>query len=57
MMLIAGNPTMMTSMMAHRINYYGDYGVANALGLFSYALTAVTAWIYLRLTLAREARR
>lgn len=57
LMLIAGNPTMMTSMMAHRINYYGDYGVANALGLFSYALTAVTAWIYLRLTLAREARR
>lgn len=54
MMLIAGNPTMMTSMMAHRITYYGDYGVANALGLFSYALTAVTAWIYLRLTLRRE---
>ncbi|RUR34660.1 ABC transporter permease [Vreelandella nanhaiensis] len=55
MMLIAGNPTMMTSMMAHRITYYGDYGIANALGLFSYALTAVTAWIYLRLTLRREA--
>lgn len=54
MMLIAGNPTMMTSMMAHRITYYGDYGIANALGLFSYALTAVTAWIYLRLTLRRE---
>ncbi|UYF99488.1 ABC transporter permease [Halomonas sp. GD1P12] len=57
MMLLSGNPTMMTSMMAHRITYYGDYGVANALGLFSYALTAVTAWIYLRLTLAREARQ
>ncbi|MCS2610867.1 ABC transporter permease [Halomonas dongshanensis] len=57
MMLIAGNPTMMTSMMAHRITYYGDYGVANALGLFSYALTAVTAWVYLRLTLARETQR
>lgn len=54
MMLIAGNPTMMTSMMAHRITYYGDYGIANALGLFSYALTAVTAWVYLRLTLRRE---
>ncbi|HDZ49022.1 hypothetical protein LCGC14_0072050 [marine sediment metagenome] len=55
LMLIAGNPTMMTSMMAHRITYYGDYGIANALGLFSYALTAVTAWVYLRLTLRREA--
>lgn len=54
MMLVAGNPTMMTSMMAHRITYYGDYGIANALGLFSYALTAVTAWVYLRLTLRRE---
>ena len=55
LMLIAGNPTMMTSMMAHRITYYGDYGIANALGLFSYALTAMTAWVYLRLTLRREA--
>ncbi|RUR39612.1 ABC transporter permease [Vreelandella populi] len=55
MMLISGNPTMMTAMMAHRITYYGDYGIANALGLFSYALTAVTAWVYLRLTLRREA--
>lgn len=57
MMLLSGNPTMMTAMMAHRITYYGDYGVANALGLFSYALTAVSAWVYLRLTLARETRR
>ncbi|MCP1328020.1 ABC transporter permease, partial [Halomonas sp. 707D4] len=45
MMLLSGNPTMMTAMMAHRITYYGDYGVANALGLFSYALTAVSAWV------------
>ncbi|WP_447554208.1 ABC transporter permease [Vreelandella sp. EE22] len=57
MMLVSGNPNMMTTMMAHRITYYGDYGIANALGLFSYALTAVTAWVYLRLTLSQEARQ
>lgn len=57
MMIIAGNPTMMTAMMAHRVTYYGDYAVANALGLFSYLLTAVAAWVYLRLTLRREVSR
>ncbi|MDO8882558.1 MAG: ABC transporter permease subunit [Pseudotabrizicola sp.] len=51
MMVIAGNPTMMTSMMAHRVTYYGDYAVANALGLFSYLITAVAAYAYLRMTL------
>lgn len=54
MMLIAGNPTMMTSMMAHRVTYYGDYAVANALGLFSYMITAVAAYAYLRITLAQQ---
>ncbi|MCE8020630.1 sugar ABC transporter permease [Halomonas sp. MCCC 1A11036] len=57
MMIVAGNPTMMTAMMAHRVTYYGDYAVANALGLFSYLLTAFAAWLYLRTTLAREVRR
>ncbi len=57
MMLIAGNPTMMTSMMAHRVTYYGDYAVANALALFSYLITAVAAWAYLRVTLRREMAR
>ena len=56
MMIIAGNPTMMTAMMAHRVTYYGDYAVANALGLFSYLITALAAWAYLRLSLSREAR-
>lgn len=56
MMLIAGNPTMITSVMSHRVTYYGDYAVANALGLFSYALTAVAAWAYLRLALEKELR-
>ncbi len=54
-MLISGNPTMMTAMMAHRVTYYGDYAVANALGLFSYLLTAVAAWAYLRMTLKAKA--
>lgn len=57
MMIIAGNPTMMTSMMAHRVTYYGDYAAANALGLFSYLLTAVAAWVYLRLSLGRNEAR
>ena len=48
-MMISGNtPTMMTVDMAFRINAYGDYGTANALGLISYLLTGAVAWIYLR---------
>lgn len=57
MMIVAGNPTMMTAMMAHRVTYYGDYPVANALGLFSYLITAIAAWAYLRLTLERGTGR
>ena len=48
LMINAQSPTMMTVDMAWRINSYGDYEVANALGFISYALTAVIAWIYLR---------
>lgn len=48
-MMVAGSqPTMLTVDMAFRINAYGDYAVANALGVISYLMTAVTAWIYLR---------
>lgn len=48
-MMISGNtPTMLTVDMAFRINAYGDYGTANALGLISYLLTGAVAWIYLR---------
>jgi hypothetical protein len=39
---------MLTADMAFRINAYGDYGVANALGFISYLMTGVVAWIYLR---------
>ena len=48
LMINAQSPTMMTVDMAWRINSYGDYEVANALGFISYAVTAVVAWIYLR---------
>ena len=48
-MMVAGSqPTMLTVDMAFRINSYGDYRTANALGLMSYGITAVAAWIYLR---------
>jgi len=48
MMVSGESPTMMTVDMAFRINFYGDYGVANALGLISYVMTGVVAWAYLR---------
>ncbi|MGI9423195.1 MAG: ABC transporter permease [Hyphomicrobiaceae bacterium] len=47
-MVNAQTPTMLTVDMAFRINTYGDYGVANALGFISYLMTGVVAWIYLR---------
>jgi len=47
-MVSGGSPTMLTVDMAFRINAYSDYGVANALGFMSYAMTGVTAWLYLR---------
>lgn len=48
LMINAQTPTMLTVDMAWRINAYGDYPVANALGFISYAMTAVIAWLYLR---------
>ncbi len=48
LMINAQTPTMLTADMAFRINAYGDYGVANALGFISYLMTGVVAWIYLR---------
>jgi len=55
LMLSGQSPTMMTVQMAYRINQHGDYGVANALGLISYLMTAVVAWIYLRETMRERA--
>ena len=48
LMINAQSPTMLTVDMAFRINAYGDYGVANALGFVSYLMTGMVAWIYLR---------
>ena len=57
-MMVAGSqPTMLTVDMAFRINSYGDYHTANALGVISYAMTAVAAWIYLRHHVRREGTR
>lgn len=55
LMINAQSPTMITASMAFRINAYGDYGVANALGVISLLTTSVVAWIYLRQTM-REHR-
>ena len=57
-MMVAGSePTMLTVDMAFRINAYGDYATANALGVISYAMTAVAAWIYLRHSVRQEPGR
>ena len=48
LMISGESPTMMTVDMAFRINNYGDYGTANALGFISYLMTAACAWIYLK---------
>lgn len=48
-MLIGGKtPTTVTVDIAHRVTYFGDYGVANALGVFTYLMVLVTAIYYLR---------
>lgn len=51
MMINAQSPTMITANMAFRINAYGDYGVANALGVISLLTTSAVAWVYLRQTM------
>ena len=56
-MMVAGSqPTMLTVDMAFRINSYGDYGTANALGVISYLIAGTVAWIYLRHNVKREAQ-
>ena len=48
-MLIGGkSPTTITVDIAHRVNYFRDFGVANALGVCSYFLVLFTAIYYLR---------
>lgn len=48
LMINAQTPTMITADIAFRINAYGDYGVADALGVISLLVTSAVAWIYLR---------
>ncbi|WP_105440187.1 ABC transporter permease [Neorhizobium sp. T25_13] len=55
LMINAQSPTMLTADIAFRVNSYGDYGVANALGLISLVLAASVAWIYLRASLKERA--
>lgn len=57
LMINAQSPTMITANMAFRINAYGDYGVANALGLISYLMTGAVSWIYLRYAVLERGRQ
>ena len=53
-MLIGGKvPTTVTVDIAHRVTYFGDYGVANALGTLAYLMVFVAAIYYLRYTVKR----
>ncbi|MBS1181193.1 MAG: transporter permease [Proteobacteria bacterium] len=51
LMINAQTPTMITADIAFRLNTYRDYGVANALGLISLAITGSVAWFYLRVNM------
>ncbi len=48
LMIGTGTPTMMTVDIAFRVNSYGDYPVANAMGVISYLMCAALSWFYLR---------
>lgn len=57
-MMVAGSqPTMLTVDMAFRINAYGDYATANALGVITYLISAGAAIVYLRRGMAQEGAR
>ena len=56
LMINAQSPTMITANMAFRINAYGDYGVANALGTISLLMTSLVAWVYLRQTMKEHGK-
>ncbi len=55
LMINAQSPTMLTADIAFRVNSYGDYGVANALGIVSLVLASSVAWIYLRASMKERA--
>ncbi len=55
-MMVAGSqPTMLTVDMAFRINAYGDYATANALGVITYLISAGAAILYLKRGMSKEA--
>lgn len=54
-MLIGGKiPTTITVDIAHRVNYFRDFGVANSLGVISYMLVLFTAFYYLRTSMQKQ---
>jgi ABC-type spermidine/putrescine transport system permease subunit I len=54
-MLIGGKvPTTVTVDIAHRVTYFGDYGVANALGVLSYVMVLFVAVYYLRYSVKKS---
>ena len=54
-MMVAGSqPTMLTVDMAFRINAYGDYATAIALGVITYLISAGAAILYLRHGMTKE---
>jgi putative spermidine/putrescine transport system permease protein len=54
-MMVAGSqPTMLTVDMAFRINAYGDYATANALGVITDLISAGAAILYIRHGMAKE---
>ena len=54
LMIGVGTPTMLTVDMAFRVNSYGDYAVANALGVVSLASCGALSWFYLRHSLQQK---
>ncbi|VTN13253.1 2-aminoethylphosphonate transport system permease PhnU [Raoultella terrigena] len=54
LMIGVGTPTMITVDMAFRVNSYGDYAVANALGVVSLLICGALSWFYLRHSLRQK---
>jgi ABC-type Fe3+ transport system permease subunit len=54
LMIGTGSPGMLTVDMAFRVNSYGDYPVASALGIVSWGICAVLSWFYLRYSLKEK---
>jgi putative spermidine/putrescine transport system permease protein len=57
LMVSGSQPTMLTVDMAFRINAYGDYATANALGVITYLISAGAAILYLKRGMSQEAPR